>query len=187
MTPSPEEMAASMIAGMKEKTGKTLPQWLKLAKASKETKHSAIVKHLKEKHGLTHGYANLVAHELRGSSASASAPDDLVAAQYSGKKENLKPVYDALMKKIATFGTDVEIAPKKSYVSLRRKKQFALIQPSTATRVDVGINLKGEPSGERLEESGSFNAMVSHRVRLTSAKDVDKELVGWLREAYERA
>ena len=187
MTPTPEEMAASMIAGMKEKTGKTLPQWMKLAKASKETKHSAIVKHLKEEHGLTHGYANLVAHELRGSAASASPPDDLVAAQYSGKKESLKPIYDALMKKIAAFGEDVEVAPKKSYVSLRRNKQFALIQPSTATRVDVGINLKGEPADERLEASGGFNAMVSHRVRVTSVKDVDKELIDRLREAYQRA
>jgi hypothetical protein len=72
-------------------------------------------------------------------------------------------------------------------VSLRRAKQFALVQPSTATRVDLGVNLKGvEPAG-RLEASGSFNAMVSHRIRLESAEEVDDEVVGWLRDAWERA
>jgi hypothetical protein len=60
-----------------------------------------------------------------------------------------------------------------------------LIQPSTADRLDVGINLKGTPADGRLEASGSFNSMVSHRVRVRGASDVDAELVGWLRKAYE--
>lgn len=187
MAKSPEEMAASMIAGMKEKTGKTLPQWLKIAKASKETKHSAIIKHLKEEHGLTHGFANLVAHELRGSAAASSTPDDLVAAQYAAKKADLKPIYDALIKTVSKFGGDVEISPKKAYVSLRRSKQFGLIQPSTATRVDVGLNLKGTEADGRLEASGSFNSMVSHRVRVSSKGEIDKELIGWLKAAYDRS
>ena len=86
-----------------------------------------------------------------------------------------------------TLGDDVGIAPKKAYVSLRRNKQFAIIQPSTKSRIDVGINLKGvEPEG-RLEKSGSFNAMVSHRVRITSPKEVDAELEHWLKSAYEDA
>ena len=187
MAKSPEEMAAAMKANMKEKTGKTLAQWLKLAKASGETKHGMIVKHLKSEHQLTHGFANLVAHEHLASDASKSAPDDLISTQYSAKKADLRPIYDKLAKAVAGFGKDVELAPKKAYVSLRRSKQFGLIQPSTATRVDVGLNLKGEAPTERLEASGSFNAMVSHRVRLTSADDIDKELIGWLREAYDRA
>ena len=88
---------------------------------------------------------------------------------------------------MAKFGKDVELAPKKTYVSLRRAKQFGLVQPSTKTRVDVGINLKGMPPTDRLEASGSFNAMVSHRVRVASAKEVDAELIGWLKRAYEHA
>ena len=187
MPKSPEEMAAAMVANMKEKTGKTLAQWLKLAKASGESKHGAIVKHLKSEHGVTHGYANMIAHEFLGSASGAKPADDLVSAQYSGKKADLKPIYDKLEKAIAKFGKDVELSPKKAYVSLRRSKQFGLIQPSTATRVDVGINLKGDPPTDRLEASGSFNSMVTHRVRISSAKDVDKELIGWLREAYDRA
>ncbi len=97
----------------------------------------------------------------------------------------MRPIYDTLMAVIAKFGKDVEVSPKKAYVSLRRHKQFGLIQPSTATRVDVGINLKGAEPTDRLEKSGSFNAMVSHRVRLSSPSEVDKELLGWLKKAYE--
>jgi len=187
MAKSPEEMAAAMIANMKANTGKTLPQWLKVTKACGESKHGAIVKHLKSEHGVTHGYANTIAHMHLKSDASHAAPDNLVGAQYAAKKADLRPIYDKLSKAIARFGADVELAPKKAYVSLRRSKQFGLIQPSTATRVDVGINLKGDAPTDRLEASGSFNAMVSHRVRLASAADVDKQLIGWLREAYDRA
>jgi predicted transport protein len=97
------------------------------------------------------------------------------------------PIYDALVKAISGFGDDVEFAPKKAYVSVRRSKQFAIIQPSTATRLDLGINLKGTPATDRLETSGSFNAMVSHRVRLGNAKDVDTEVKKWLKAAYDAA
>ena len=110
-----------------------------------------------------------------------------MAAQYGGAKAELKPIYDRLIAAVGKLGKDVEVSPKKTYVSLRRSKQFALIQPSTRTRVDLGLNLKGvDPSG-CLEASGSFNSMVSHRVRLTSAKDVDAQLKKWLKQAYEEA
>jgi hypothetical protein len=187
MAKSPEEMEASMIANLREKTGKTLEEWLAVARKSKLTKHGELVKLLKTEHELTHGYANLVAHKLLQSDAGSAveAGEDLVGAQYGGAKAVLRPIYDALIAAVQRFGNDVELAPKKAYVSLRRSKQFALIQPSTATRVDVGINLKGAPPTARLEASGSFNSMVSHRVRLATAKDVDKELVAWLKAAYD--
>ncbi|MCW8846296.1 MAG: DUF5655 domain-containing protein, partial [Gammaproteobacteria bacterium] len=105
--------------------------------------------------------------------------------QYQGAKAELRPIYDAIIKAVNAFGKDVDIAPKKTYVSLRRNKQFALVQPSTRDRIDVGINLKGETPTARLEASGSFNAMVSHRVRVQSKKDVDSELKAWLKKAYE--
>ncbi|MCC6907248.1 MAG: DUF4287 domain-containing protein [Phycisphaerales bacterium] len=187
MAKSPDDATATMIANLKEKTGKSLEQWVKIATASKLSKHGEIVGMLKKDHGLTHGYANLVAHSALKSAASDAQPDDLVAAQYSGAKAGLKPVYDALVAAIGKFGNDVEFAPKKAYVSVRRAKQFAILQPSTATRLDVGINLKGEKPTDRLEASGSFNAMVSHRVRLSDPKDVDKQLTGWLRQAYDAA
>ena len=194
MAKSPEEMAAAMIANMKEKTGKTMPQWLKIAVASKLHKHGELVKHLKSDHGMTHGFANLVAHEsLQSSAASSNAGDlvasegDLVATQYSGKKADLKPIYDAVLAAVSKLGKDVEVAPKKAYVSLRRSVQFALVQPSTASRVDLGINLKGVKPQGKLEASGSFNSMVSHRVRLERAQDVDSKVKAWLKQAYVSA
>lgn len=186
MAKSPEEMAATMISNLKEKTGKTLPAWLKLVKASKLAKHGEIVKLLKSEHGITHGFANLIAHKaLEADGGSPDAGDDPVDAQYAGPKAELRPIYDALIAAVRKFGRDVEIAPKKAYVSLRRNKQFALIQPSTKTRIDIGLCLKGETCTDRLEASGSFSAMVSHRVRLAAPNDVDKELIEWLKKAYE--
>lgn len=185
MTQSPEAMAETMIANMKAKTGKTLPQWLTIVRKSKLEKHGQIVKLLKSDHGMTHGFANLVAHKALKSDA-GSAETDLVAAQYSGAKSDLKPIYDAVIAAAKACG-DVEIAPKKAYVSLRRSKQFAIVQPSTKTRVDLGLNLKGEAATERLEASGSFNAMVSHRVRLEKPADVDKNVKAWIKLAWQEA
>lgn len=181
-----EDATASMIRNLEEKTGRSMAEWVAIARTLGPAKHGAIVTYLKDAHGLTHGYANLVAHSASGVMAEGAAEgDDLVAAQYAGDKAGLKPAYDRLMGEVAKFGVDVEVAPKKAYVSLRRSKQFAIVQPSTKTRLDVGINLKGiKPSG-RLEASGSFNAMVSHRVRLASAADVDAELIAWLKQAYD--
>lgn len=188
MAKSPEEMAQAMIGNLEEKTGKTLEEWLPITKASGLEKHGQIVKFLKSEHGVTHGFANLIAHKsLEAAQGAPTGETDLVSAQYSGGKAGLKPIYDALVEAVSGFGSDVELAPKKSYVSLRRKKQFGLIQPSTKTRVDVGIQLKDHPTSDRLEASGSFNAMVSHRVRVTAPDQVDDALIDWLKEAYQAA
>jgi len=189
MAKSPEEMMAAMIDNLGQTTGKPIAEWLKIIKASKLEKHGEIVKLLKTKHGVTHGYANAIAHRALQSSSGemAAAGEDLVGVQYSGAKADLRPIYDALVRTIQKFGRDIEFAPKKAYVSVRRSKQFAIIQPSTATRVDVGINLKGVAPKGRLEASGSFNAMVSHRVRVESASDVNAELEAWLKQAYASA
>ena len=188
MGQSPEQAMQSMIEGLKAKAGRSLPEWVAIAKKSGGGKHGEIVKYLKEK-GLTHGYANLVAHQMLGSDAVSSAAQgvDLVAEQYAGAKAALRPIYDALLKRVVALGKDVELSPKKAYVSLRRSKQFGLIQPSTATRLDLGLNLKGVSPKGRLEASGSFNAMCTHRVRLEKVADVDAEVAGWLKQAYEGA
>lgn len=180
-------MENTMIKNLEEKTGKPLADWIKVVKKTKLEKHKAIIDYLKTEHGFTYGFANLVAHKSRKSDAgSIENQDDLVAAQYAGK-ESLRPIYDQIIEAIQQFGADIEIAPKKAYVSLRRKKQFAIIQPSTKTRVDAGINIKGRETTGRLEASGSFNGMVSHRVRLSEAKNVDTELIAWIKDAYDAA
>jgi hypothetical protein len=179
-------MKAAMIAGLPDKTGKSLGEWLGILRATKLSKHKEFVTHLKTEHGLTHGFANMIALQaLASDSQTAEDTDALVDDQYAGAKAALRPIYDALLAGMRKFGSDVEASPKKAYVSVRRNKQFAIIQPSTATRVDVGIQLKGVKPVGRLEASGSFNAMVSHRVRLSAPGEVDKELMGWLRQAYD--
>jgi len=183
----PDAATTAMIQKLEAQTGKPFSEWLDLVRRSGLARHGEIVALLKSKHGITHGYANLIAHQALQSDASFAAADDLVAAQYAGEKAGLRPIYDRIMDAVTGFGGDVEVAPKKGYVSLRRSKQFALVQPSTKTRVDVGIQLKGMAPKGRLEASGSFNAMVSHRVRVEKTEEVDAQLVRWLRQAYDAA
>ena len=176
-----------MEQGLLEKTGQSLEQWHAVLKEAALDKHGQMVNYLKNDHGFTHGYANFVVHKFRKSDAGSHEAADLVEAQYSKGKEDLKPVYHRLIAEISEFGSDIEIAPKKASVSMRRKKQFALIQPSTKTRIDLGLKLKGKPFTDRLENSGPFGSMCTHRVRLSREADVDAELLGWLREAYDAA
>jgi hypothetical protein len=188
MAKSPEEMKAAMIAGLKDKTGKSLDEWLQILRGTDLSKHKEIMTLLKTSHGLTHGYANMIALQfLQSDSHTANDADALVMAQYAGPKAGLLPIYEAILGAVKTFGKDIEISPKKAYVSLRRSKQFAIVQPSTASRVDIGLVLKNlEPKG-RLEAAGSFNAMVTHRVRISTPAEIDKELIGWLKQAYQSA
>lgn len=182
-----EDQTASMIANMAEKTGKPIDAWLKIVSKAKLAKHGEIVALLKTEHGMTHGFANLVAHKALASDAGSAEADDLIASQYAGPKLALKPVYDKLVGIVEGFGKDIELAPKKAYVSLRRSKQFGLIQPSTATRLDLGLNLKGITPKGRLEAAGSWNAMCSHRVKLAGASDIDADVKAWLKLAYDAA
>lgn len=179
---TPEEMAQSMIANMPEKTGKPLADWLSIVSSTGLEKHGQIVKFLKTDHGMTHGFANLVASKALN--PEPACEEDLVAAQYGGAKAALRPIHDAVVAFAQSLGSDVEIAPKKTSVSLRRSKQFALITPATKSRVDLGLALKGEKAAGRLE---SYNAMCSHRVRLESVDDFDDEVKDWMKLAYERA
>ncbi len=178
----------SMIDNLPMKTGKSLEQWFGILHAEGIAKHGAIMKLLMESHGASYGFANLIAnqflqHEVQG----AETDEDLVADQYKGAKAELKPIYDAILSAINAFGDDVVIAPKKNYVSLRRKKQFAIVQPSTRTRVDIGLNMKEEPGTSRLESGNIFNGMCSHMVTVHKVMDIDRELIDWLHIAYEQA
>ncbi|GAB3605530.1 hypothetical protein GCM10027413_09390 [Conyzicola nivalis] len=160
-----------------------MPEWIVVVEGSGLSKHSEIVAWLKADHTLTHGFANGIALAFRNRGES-DAEDDLVAVQYSGAKAPLRPIHDGLVAAATAFGADVEAVPKKTGVSLRRSKQFALIEVPSAKRVQLGIQLPGEPATERLQVG---NAMCSHRVTITSVAEIDEELLGWLRAAYERA
>ena len=173
---------------LEQKTGKSLDTWLKIVQDHGESKHTKIVAFLKEEYGITHGYANFISLKARKSDAVSLelSGEDLLTRQYEGK-EDLKPIYDALHKAMTAFGDDVQVIPKKAAVSFKVKRQFGLVQPSTKTRVDLGLRFNNRETGERLGNSGPFGAMCTHRVQLTDASQVDDEVIGWLREAYEEA
>jgi predicted transport protein len=181
-----DKATLSMIENLLKNTGKTLEQWIAIVQNESFVKHGEIIKFLKEKHGMTHGFANLVAHKSRGSdSGSAANQDDLISRQYQGK-EHFKPVFDRLISEISSLGSDIEIAPKNTYVSLRRKKQFVTLQPATKTRFEIGINLKGqEPKGKL--EAEKPNSMCSHLIKITEIGDIDKEVLDWIKSAYDNA
>src|SRR5690606_10376264 len=133
----------TQVSNIEKNTGKKLAEWIAIVNKSGLSKHGEMINFLKEKHGFTHGNANMVIHYAKLDNAGGPEdPDAMIVSQYNGK-DQLKTWYDQLIKEITAFGKDVVVSPKKAYVSLRRKKQFSLIQPSTKTRMDVGLNLKG--------------------------------------------
>ena len=117
----------------------------------------------------------------------ANEDANTIEAQYPEAKARLRPIYDRLVELAYSFGRDVTLGVRKSYVTLNREKQFALIQPSTQTRLDLGLKLKGKSTTERFKEARNFGSgSITHKVGLTSVNDVDEELVAWMREAYQQ-
>lgn len=171
----------TMIENMPVKTGKKLEDWLAILKTKNFEKHSLAVKFLKTEYGVTHGFANTI---VTLSKEKSDSPEDLVLNQYSGK-ESLKPIYDLLLSIVENLGADIVITPKKGSVSLIRKKQFALIKPATKKRIDLGLKLKGVEVQGRLEHSGPFGTMCTHRIQLQNVSDVDEEVINWLSKAYD--
>ncbi len=180
-----DDALAKMRVNLQERTGKSFAAWISVARSLGTAKHSDIVAYLKTAGPMGHGYANMIALESRKSDVVAE--EDPIDALFAGNKITLRPVYDAICKTINTFGRDIEFAPKKANVSVRRAKQFAILQPSTATRLDIGINLKGVAPIGKLEASGTWNGMISHRVRIESPEEFNKEIMLWLKRAYDEA
>ncbi|MCW8106907.1 DUF4287 domain-containing protein [Alteromonas ponticola] len=175
-----------MEENLKPKTGKTLEQWKTVLGQTKLTKHSEIVAWLKSEHQLTHGFANFISLKFRQADAASFDESELIASQYE-TKPGLKPIYDALVEYCRSLGPDVEIAPKKSTVSIRRKRQFALIKPATKTRMDIGLKFNDKKPLGRLLPSGPFGTMCTHRIELTEVSDIDDEIKKLVREAYAEA
>jgi Domain of unknown function (DUF5655)/Domain of unknown function (DUF4287) len=175
--------AQSLIDNLGKNTGRTLEEWFVVLGGTDLEKHSDLMNHLKQEYGVSHGFANQIVLRYRQRGAAPSA-DNLVDAQYAGPKGALRPIYEAVVEAARSFGEDVEVVPKKTGVSLRRSKQFAVIEAASAKRVQLGIQLKGEATTDRLLTG---NAMCSHKVNLAAPEEVDDELLGWLRTAYQRA
>ena len=173
----------TMIDNLPARTGRGLDEWFAVVDAAGYEKHGQILSHLKSEYGVSHGFANLIAARAL-SRGQAATGDDLVDAQYEGRKAPLRPLYERLVAEVTAFGADVEVAPKKTSVSLRRKKQFAVIEAPSATRLQLGLNLRTAAATGRLRVAGG---MCTHRVDVTSSGEIDAELIGWLHEAYEEA
>lgn len=173
----------TMINNMPDKTGKSLEEWHTILKKKGFAKHSEAVNFLKKEYQVTHGFANTIVSLSKEETQDAG---DLVRNQYQGK-EALIPMYDLLLKTIKGLGNDIKITPKKTSVSIIRKRQFALIKPATKSRIDLGLKLKDVPVKDRLESSGPFGTMCTHRIQLTHLDQVDEEVKGWLNEAYKRS
>jgi predicted transport protein len=181
-----EKSVSTMLQNVKEKTGYSLEEWKDLIGNQKLAKHGEIVKFLKETHNVTHGYASEIALKVLGSDAdSTTNTDELIVNQYKGK-ENLTAFYDKLIAEIQQFGGEFEIAPKKTYVSLKRKKQFIILNPASKTRFEIGFNLKGVEAKGKLENEKP-NGICSHKINLTDINDIDQEVIDWAKMAFDMA
>ena len=176
----------SQLRNIEAQYGHSVEEWRALIAASGRQRHGEIVTWLKSEHGLAHGAANRLALVALAGDAAAATPAAAVDELYGGSRAGLLPIHRRLTDTIDSLGDDVEVLPKKGYLSLRRRKQFAMIKPA-AKHVDLGLILPGEPETERLESAATFNALFTHRVRVRSEADVDGQLTGWLRQAYEAA
>ncbi len=178
----------SYLDNIKAKTGKTPADFRALAKEKGLTKPGEIVAWLKKDFGLGYGHAGAISYLIVHADDVKASPDDRLARLFAGRKAVWRKPYDALAAKIAKFGADVEMSANMTYINVLRKgKKFAILQPSTAERFDMGIKLKGAAPAGRLEAAGSWNAMVTHRVRITDPKHIDKEMLAWLKQAYDAA
>ncbi|HET6821909.1 MAG TPA: DUF4287 domain-containing protein [Anaerolineales bacterium] len=179
----------TQLDNIQKKTGKSLDQLAVIIKKSGLTKHGEIRDYLKRELGLGHGDANALVHAVLqsdGQRAAEGKPSDQILDEiYSGAKAHMRPIHEKLMQDINKFG-EFEIAPKKGYVSLRRKKQFVMIGPKTNTRFEVGINAKDLEKSARLLEQPK-GSMCNYIVNVTDAKEVDSELISWIKSAYEGA
>lgn len=177
---------ATQLANIEKRTGKTLAELAAIIGQSGLDKHSELVAMLKSSLGMGHGDANTLVHSVRqsdGQSACANLSDaEVLAALYSGAKAALLPIHHQLLAALSQFG-DFAAAPKKNYVSYRRKKQFAMIGPATNTQVEIGINIKELPESPRLKALPP-GQMCQFKLRLGSVAEVDAELLGWLKAAY---
>ncbi len=183
--PAPKDAAATQLANIIKATGLTLAKFTAAVKKSGLAKHGQIVAFLKSDHGLTHGNANLIAHKVREALAGGpAAGGDLLAAQYSGKKAALRPIYDKVEKIALALGKDVQKVIQKTGVAFRRKKNFLVVHAASAKRVQLGLNLDETPEGERCVPT---KGMCNHKASLFEVKDVDKAVKAWIKAAYQRA
>jgi predicted transport protein len=176
---------------IREKTGKTADDFVELAREKgllvDGVKAGPVIEWLDQEYGLGRGHAMALVSVFRERLDGHTTKEDRIDKQFAGAKSVWQLAYDELMAVVMKFGDDVSVQPTDSYIGiLRGKKKFAIVATS-AKRMDVGLKLKDKEPTERLAPAGTWNSMVTHRVQLFDGAEIDDELVGWLREAYDRA
>lgn len=188
---SVDKAIETQLANIQKKTGKSLDELGKIVKDSGLSKHGEIRSMLQEALGLGYGDANALANYTmksdgeRAAQGSAAGAEDVLGEIYTGPKAVLRPIHERVVSVLQGFG-DYETAPKKGYVSLRRKKQFAMLGPASKGQVELGLNVKGLPDSSRLKEQAP-GSMCNYTIRLGQVDEVDDELIDWLRQAFDAA
>ena len=181
-------MEASSMANLKVRTGKTLDEWIAIVHRDGPSADNERQAWLKAEHGFTTNYAMWVAERAAGRGGSDQyEPEGMVDAMYSGKKAELRPIYDAILTFGLELGGDVKACPCATMVPFYRKHVFAQIKPTTNTRVDLGLALRDAPAVGRLVDTGGFakKDRITHRIGITSLTEFDDEAKRWFRTAYE--
>ena len=172
---------------IKAKTGKTPEDFHALAEKKGLRTRPELMKWLKMDFGLGHGHANLIAAMILHADDEETTPEEDVTALFREGRNHWRPAYDSLITKCERFGSAFSVAPTSSYISLLREgRKFAIVQPTT-DRLDIGIKLKYAPSAGRFEAAGRWNAMVTHRVRISAPEQIDSEVLRWMKKAFEAA
>jgi hypothetical protein len=188
-------MTQKWIAELKQKTGRSLEEWLRLIKTSGPKDEQGRREWLKTEHGLGTNSAWWLAERADGKGTEIGDPDayleaaeGYVADMFSGSKASLRPVYDALLKVGLKIGKDVKACPCQTIVPLYRNHVFAQIKPTTNKRVDIGLALGDVKAKGRLIDTGGFakKDRITHRIPIESTKDIDDEVKHWLKVAYDR-
>lgn len=177
---------AAQLHNIEIKTGKSFLALCRLIADSQHTKVSEQRAWLMATLGLGYGDANTLAlcAKEQGQVASGALVDPLDGI-YSGSKAHLRSLHELVARTIQQFGPH-EQAPKKNYVSFRRKKQFAMLGPATKDSLELGLNAKQLPPAARLRAARP-GGMCQYTVRLSTSAEVDAEFVNWLRVAYAAA
>jgi len=189
MAKGPGDMREAIIRNLPAKTGRSIRQWGELvrSKAPAGSRKERIA-WLQREHALGHGQASTIVDWVDRPQV-FEEPDavTLVESMFKGK-EPIRPILTRLTSVIEELGGDVKVEPRQTYVAFSRVRQFALLQPSTPTRLDVGLVLPDAQETQRLRPAGSFGSgRISHRVSLAHEDEIDAELTGWLRDAYDVA
>lgn len=184
---TPMDMYHAVIANLPTKTGRTLEEWVAIVREQGMTRPMVIVNWLKTEHQIGHSTAGIIANEaLKPADFVELPPAELLARQYAGPKASLRPIFEAIAEAVAALGGDTRQEVRQQYVAFVRIRQFALAQPSTRTRMDLGLVLPGVAPAERLVAAGSFGSgRITHRVALATPADVDAAVLSWLRTAYQ--